>query len=51
MKKTSILKRLKDELGFYQALLKDPRTPKVSKWFLGLAVAYVIDWLAAKAVR
>lgn len=42
-KKKRLLVRFKDEIKFYQAVLKDPRTPKISKFFLGLAVAYAIN--------
>lgn len=41
-KKKSLLKRFKNELKFYQALLNDTRVPKVSKVLLGVAVAYVV---------
>lgn len=42
-KKMSLLDRFKNEIQFYQAVLKDSRTPKVSKFFLGLAVAYALN--------
>jgi uncharacterized membrane protein YkvA (DUF1232 family) len=35
----SILKR---ELAVYRLVLKHPRPPRVAKWLLGLAVAYVL---------
>lgn len=35
--------RFKKEIKFYQAVIKDPRTPKLSKFFLGLAVAYALN--------
>ena len=37
------LVRFKKEITFYQAVLKDPRTPKLSKFFLGLAVVYALN--------
>ena len=42
-KKSSLLDRFKKEIGFYQSVLKDPRTPKLSKFFLGLAVGYALN--------
>ena len=42
-KKTTLLERFKKELKFYQSVLKDSRTPKLSKFFLGLAVAYALN--------
>jgi len=41
--KHSLLDRFKKEIQFYQAVLKDPRTPKLSKFFLGLAVGYAFN--------
>lgn len=35
--------RFKKEIQFYQAVLKDSRTPKLSKFFLGLAVGYALN--------
>lgn len=43
MKKISLLDGFKKEIQFYQAVLKDPRTPKLSKFFLGLAVGYALN--------
>ncbi len=37
------LERFKNEIRFYQAVLKDYRTPKLTKFFLGLAVAYALS--------
>ena len=42
-KKSSLLDRFKKEIGFYQSVLKDSRTPKLSKFFLGLAVGYALN--------
>jgi uncharacterized membrane protein YkvA (DUF1232 family) len=42
-RKKSLLDRFKDEIKFYQAVLKDSRTPKLSKFFLGLAVGYALN--------
>jgi uncharacterized membrane protein YkvA (DUF1232 family) len=36
-----LAKRFKRELKVYRAVLVDPRTPRLSKVFLGLAVGYV----------
>nr|MBU1327608.1 DUF1232 domain-containing protein [Candidatus Omnitrophota bacterium] len=38
-----LLNRFKKEIQFYQAVLKDPRTPKLSRFFLGLAVGYALN--------
>jgi len=37
------MNRFKQEVKFYQAVLKDPRTPRISKFFLGLAVGYALN--------
>ncbi|MGL4610024.1 MAG: YkvA family protein [Trueperaceae bacterium] len=37
-----LAKTLKRELTLYQHILKDERTPKLAKIFLGLAVGYVL---------
>jgi uncharacterized membrane protein YkvA (DUF1232 family) len=34
--------RLKQEVRVYELLLRDPRTPKLAKWILGFAVAYLL---------
>ena len=31
------------ELKVYRLVLKDPRTPKIGKWFLGITIAYAIS--------
>ncbi len=38
----SIGKNLKQEIKVYQLILKDPRTPKIAKFLLGLAVGYAL---------
>jgi uncharacterized membrane protein YkvA (DUF1232 family) len=38
----SHLARLKQEVRVYQLLLRDPRTPRLAKWTLGFAVAYLL---------
>jgi len=35
-------KQVKKEVGVYQAVLKDKETPKLAKFFLGLAIAYAL---------
>jgi uncharacterized membrane protein YkvA (DUF1232 family) len=42
-KKPTLLERFKNEIKFYQAVLKDPRTPRLTKFFLGLAIAYALN--------
>lgn len=34
--------RIKTELAVYQAVIRHPQTPRISKWLLGLAVAYIL---------
>jgi uncharacterized membrane protein YkvA (DUF1232 family) len=31
------------ELTFYRFVLADPRTPKLAKWLLGLAIGYAVS--------
>jgi uncharacterized membrane protein YkvA (DUF1232 family) len=38
----SIGKSLKREIGVYQRILRDDRTPKIAKLFLGLAIGYLL---------
>ncbi|HSF30235.1 MAG TPA: DUF1232 domain-containing protein [Candidatus Tectomicrobia bacterium] len=38
----SIAKRLRQEIKVYQLVLKDPRTPKLAKILLGLALGYAL---------
>lgn len=42
-KKISLFDRFKNELGFYQAVLKDPRTPGLTRFLLGAAIAYAVS--------
>ncbi|HTK69221.1 MAG TPA: YkvA family protein [Candidatus Eisenbacteria bacterium] len=35
--------RFRRELRVYQAVLKDPRTPRLAKWLLRLAIAYALS--------
>jgi uncharacterized membrane protein YkvA (DUF1232 family) len=37
-----ITRRLKKELKLYQFVLRDKRTPKLGKFFLGLAIGYLL---------
>lgn len=39
----TLLEQSKAQLKFYQAVLNDPRTPRLTKFFLGLAVAYALS--------
>lgn len=34
--------RLKKELAFYRCIIRHPRTPRISRYLLGLAVGYVL---------
>jgi uncharacterized membrane protein YkvA (DUF1232 family) len=38
----SVGKSLKQELKVYRLVLKDPRTPRLAKWLLALAVGYAL---------
>jgi uncharacterized membrane protein YkvA (DUF1232 family) len=38
-----LLNRIKSEIKVYQCALKHPRTPKLAKWLLGLALVYLIS--------
>ena len=42
-KKIALLERFKNEISFYQVVLRDSRTPKLTKFFLGAAVAYALN--------
>ncbi|MDP3920356.1 MAG: DUF1232 domain-containing protein [Candidatus Omnitrophota bacterium] len=37
------LEKFKKDLKVYQLVYADPRTPKLSKWLLGIAVAYILS--------
>ncbi len=37
------VKTIKDQLGYYRALALDPRTPAISKWLIGIAIAYLVS--------
>lgn len=38
----TIGRTLKHELKVYQLVLRDPRTPQLARWLLGLAVGYTL---------
>lgn len=38
----NLLLRFKRELQLYRNILADPRTPRLTKWLLGSAVAYAV---------
>ena len=47
-----ITQTVKKQIRFYRAVLSDSRTPRISRWLLGAAVAYVLmpfdlipDWI------
>ena len=37
-----LLDRLRSEIKVYQRALNDPRTPKLAKWLLSIALVYLI---------
>jgi uncharacterized membrane protein YkvA (DUF1232 family) len=37
-----LLQKFKRELQLYRNILADPRTPKLTKWLLGSALAYAV---------
>ena len=41
-RKRGLLGRFRGEIGFYRAVLHDPRTPWLSRILLGAAVAYAV---------
>lgn len=38
-----LINRIKSEIKVYQRALADPRTPKLAKWLLGIALVYLIS--------
>jgi uncharacterized membrane protein YkvA (DUF1232 family) len=40
---SQIAGRLKNELAYYRCLMKHPKTPKISRVFLGAAIAYFLS--------
>ena len=38
-----IISRAKQEIAYYRALFTHPRTPRISRWLLGGAVAYLVS--------
>lgn len=38
-----IIHRIKHEVRYYRALLTHPRTPRLSRWLLGGALAYLVS--------
>lgn len=38
----SAVEKFKKELKVYQLVLKDPRTPRLAKWLLGVALGYLV---------
>lgn len=38
-----LFKRVKSEIAYYQVLLAHPKTPKISRWLLVAAIAYVLS--------
>lgn len=37
------LDRIKREIAYYRALFVHPGTPRISRWLLGLAIAYFVS--------
>lgn len=38
-----IVERMKREVAVYRLVLEDARTPRISKWLLGLTIAYALS--------
>ena len=38
-----LTKKITDQLDYYKRLSTDPRTPKISKWLIVIAIAYLIS--------
>lgn len=38
-----IIKRVKREIALYRLVMQDKRTPRLSKWLLGLAIGYALS--------
>lgn len=38
-----LFQRIGREINYYRALLKHPRTPRLSRWLLAIAIAYFIS--------
>jgi uncharacterized membrane protein YkvA (DUF1232 family) len=38
-----LFRRFKRELQLYRNILADPRAPRLTKWLLGMAVAYALS--------
>lgn len=34
---------IKMQLRYYRALAADPRTPRISKWLIGIAIVYLVS--------
>jgi uncharacterized membrane protein YkvA (DUF1232 family) len=37
-----VVTRFRRELRYYRALLRDPRTPRAARWFIGAGVGYLL---------
>jgi uncharacterized membrane protein YkvA (DUF1232 family) len=40
--KREIVNRLRRELRYYRAILRDPRTPRAARWLIGVGVGYLL---------
>lgn len=36
-------KTIKSQLAYYKELAREPRTPRLSKWLIGIAIAYLVS--------
>jgi uncharacterized membrane protein YkvA (DUF1232 family) len=35
--------KIRQDVALYRLILKDPRTPRLARWLLGLAVGYILN--------
>lgn len=43
MRQSNILRKFRNEIAVYRAVMADPRCPRLARWLLGGAVAYALS--------